>query len=79
MTPQADSRSRIAWGIFRRLVPAVLPVLAIGFVGPGAVATRLATGLAVGITFSALFAFLHTLLLLPARALGWRERSVKVA
>ena len=33
----------------------------------------------VGITFSALFAFLHTLLLLPARALGWRERSVKVA
>ena len=28
----------------------------------------------VGITFSALFAFLHALLMLPARALGWRAR-----
>ncbi len=26
----------------------------------------------VGITFSALFAFLHALLLLPARLLGWK-------
>jgi hypothetical protein len=26
----------------------------------------------VGITFSALFAFLHALLMLPARLLGWR-------
>ena len=26
----------------------------------------------VGITFSALFAFLHTLLMLPARLLGWK-------
>lgn len=26
----------------------------------------------VGITFSALFAFLHAVLMLPARALGWR-------
>ncbi|MCF7221548.1 hypothetical protein [Marilutibacter chinensis] len=26
----------------------------------------------VGITFSALFAFLHALLTLPARLLGWR-------
>ena len=28
----------------------------------------------VGITFSALFAFLHALLTLPARLLGWRSR-----
>jgi hypothetical protein len=28
----------------------------------------------VGITFSALFAFLHALLMLPARVLGWRPR-----
>ncbi|MFC5576914.1 hypothetical protein ACFPOA_02660 [Lysobacter niabensis] len=27
----------------------------------------------VGITFSALFAFLHALLMLPARLLGWRS------
>ena len=27
----------------------------------------------VGITFSALFAFLHALLFLPARLLGWRQ------
>jgi len=33
----------------------------------------------VGITFSALFAFLHALLLLPARVLGWRPRAVAVA
>ena len=26
----------------------------------------------VGVTFSALFAFLHALLMLPARLLGWR-------
>lgn len=26
----------------------------------------------VGITFSALFAFLHALLMLPARLLGWK-------
>ena len=26
----------------------------------------------VGITFSALFAFLHALLMLPARMLGWK-------
>ncbi len=30
----------------------------------------------VGITFSALFAFLHALLMLPARLLGWRPRAV---
>lgn len=30
----------------------------------------------IGITFSALFAFMHALLLLPARALGWRARPV---
>lgn len=29
----------------------------------------------VGITFSALFAFLSALLTLPARLLGWRPRS----
>jgi len=29
----------------------------------------------VGITFSALFAFLHAVLTLPARLLGWRPRS----
>ena len=29
----------------------------------------------VGITFEALFAFLKTLLLLPARILGWKERA----
>jgi len=29
----------------------------------------------VGITFSALFAFLQALLFLPARALGWRPRQ----
>ena len=28
----------------------------------------------IGITFSALFAFLHALLMLPARLLGWRPR-----
>lgn len=28
----------------------------------------------VGITFSALFAFLHALLMLPARLLGWTPR-----
>ena len=33
----------------------------------------------VGITFSALFAFLHALLLLPARVLGWRPRAAAVA
>ena len=32
----------------------------------------------VGITFSALFAFLHALLMLPARLLGWRPRAVAV-
>ena len=30
----------------------------------------------VGITFSALFAFVHALLMLPARVLGWRPRPV---
>jgi len=29
----------------------------------------------VGITFSALFAFLSALLTLPARVLGWRPRT----
>ena len=29
----------------------------------------------VGITVSALFAFLHALLMLPARLLGWKPRS----
>lgn len=28
----------------------------------------------VGITFSALFAFLHALLMLPARVLGWKSK-----
>ena len=28
----------------------------------------------IGITFSAVFAFLHALLMLPARALGWTAR-----
>ena len=32
----------------------------------------------VGISFSALFAFLHALLMLPARLLGWKP-SVPVA
>jgi hypothetical protein len=31
----------------------------------------------VGITFSALFAFLRALLFLPARALGWRPEPVQ--
>lgn len=29
----------------------------------------------VGITFSVLFAFLHALLMLPARLLGWKPAS----
>ena len=29
----------------------------------------------VGITFSALFAFLHALLMLPARLLGWKPKN----
>lgn len=29
----------------------------------------------VGITFSALFAFLHALLMLPARVFGWTTKS----
>ena len=33
----------------------------------------------VGITFSALFAFLQALLYLPARLLGWRETQVSRA
>jgi hypothetical protein len=33
----------------------------------------------VGITFSALFAFLHALLMLPARLLGWRPRPATQA
>ena len=33
----------------------------------------------VGITFSALFAFLHALLMLPARLLGWRPRPAAQA
>jgi hypothetical protein len=32
----------------------------------------------VGITFSALFAFLQALLFLPARLLGWRPRQAQV-
>lgn len=32
----------------------------------------------VGITLSALFAFLHAVLLLPARLLGWRPGHVAV-
>ena len=30
----------------------------------------------VGITFGALFAFLHALLMLPARLLGWTPKAV---
>ena len=33
----------------------------------------------VGITFSALFAFLHALLMLPARLLGWRPSQAAQA
>jgi len=33
----------------------------------------------VGITFSALFAFLHALLMLPARLLGWRPKAATAA
>ncbi|HVI59575.1 MAG TPA: hypothetical protein VM619_12000 [Luteimonas sp.] len=33
----------------------------------------------VGVTFSALFAFLHALLTLPARLLGWRPRPTAQA
>ena len=33
----------------------------------------------VGITFSALFAFLHALLMLPARVLGWKPKAGSVA
>ena len=33
----------------------------------------------VGITFSALFAFLHAVLMLPARLLGWRPRPAAQA
>ncbi len=33
----------------------------------------------VGITFSALFAFLHAFLMLPARMLGWRPRHTAMA
>ena len=33
----------------------------------------------VGITFSALFAFLHALLMLPARLLCWRPQSAAQA
>jgi hypothetical protein len=33
----------------------------------------------VGITFSALFAFLHALLTLPARLLGWRPAQAHSA
>lgn len=33
----------------------------------------------VGITFSALFAFLHALLMLPARVLGWRPTPARGA
>ena len=32
----------------------------------------------IGITFLAMFAFQHALLLLPARVLAWRERTVQV-
>ena len=32
----------------------------------------------VGITFSALFAFLQAILFLPARMLGWRPRQAEV-
>jgi hypothetical protein len=33
----------------------------------------------VGITFSALFAFLHALLMLPARLLGWKPAAATSA
>ena len=33
----------------------------------------------VGITFSALFAFLHALLMLPARLLGWKPKPGEAA
>ena len=33
----------------------------------------------VGITFGALFAFLHALLMLPARMLGWKPQSTAQA
>ena len=33
----------------------------------------------VGITFSALFAFLHALLMLPARLLGWKPKTAAPA
>lgn len=33
----------------------------------------------VGITFSALFAFLHALLMLPARLLGWKPKPAAPA
>lgn len=33
----------------------------------------------VGITFSALFAFLHALLMLPARLLGWKPAAANQA
>ena len=33
----------------------------------------------IGITFAALFAFLHALLTLPARLLGWRPRPAMPA
>ncbi len=33
----------------------------------------------VGITFSALFAFLHALLMLPARLLGWKPSATAAA
>ena len=33
----------------------------------------------LGVTFSALFAFLHALLMLPARLLGGRPRATAVA
>lgn len=33
----------------------------------------------VGITFGALFALLQAILLLPARLLGWRPRSLRAA
>lgn len=33
----------------------------------------------VGITFSALFAFLHALLMLPTRLLGWKPKAGEAA
>jgi hypothetical protein len=33
----------------------------------------------VGLTFSALFAFLSAMLMLPARLLGWRPRAATPA